>query len=139
MNAGRVVRPILVGGLMFLTACSGGGEGPPTSNTSASTIQVKGTVNSGEIGGTGLTVVSALQDSTSPISGDAYSTTISTAGPQLLLIQDENEVIRGLTFSVKDDLSSSTLPRTLLTDATSTALALLLLSPGVTPSDWSLA
>ncbi len=139
MKMRYVVRTILAGGLMFLTACGSGGEGASTSISSASTVQVKGTVNTAELGGTGLAVLSALQDSTSPISGDAYSTTISTAGPQLLLIQDENDVIRGLTFSVKDDLASSTLPRTLRTDATSTALALLLLSPGVTPSDWSFA
>ncbi|CUS38979.1 exported hypothetical protein [Candidatus Nitrospira nitrosa] len=133
-------RTILPGVMMLLVAaCGGGGESASSSSSAVSTVQVRGTVNGGEIGGTGLTIVSALQNSPSSISGESYSTTISATGPQLLLIQDENEAIRGLTFSVKDDSSSSTLPRTLRTDATSTALALLLLSPGVTPSDWSLA
>jgi hypothetical protein len=90
--------------MILLTGCGGGEEGASSSNSSASIIQVKGTVNSGEIGGSNLTVLSAQQDSTSPIQTETFTTTISTRNPQLLFIQDANEVIRGLTFSIRTNL-----------------------------------
>lgn len=134
----HMCRTILPGVTMLLVAaCGGGGEGASSSSSAVSTVQVKGTVNSGEIGGSNLTVLSAQQDSTSPIQTETFTTTISTRNPQLLFIQDANEVIRGLTFSIRTDLSDSTPPTLLPADATSTALALLLLSPGVTPPDYS--
>nr|WP_281721521.1 hypothetical protein [Nitrosomonas nitrosa] len=138
MNMNHMYRTILSGVMILLTAaCGGGEEGTSTSKSSVSTIQVKGTVNSGEIGGSNLAVLSAQQESTSPIQGETFTTTISTRNPQLLFIQDGDNVARGLTFSIRTDLSDSTPPTLLPADATSTALALLLLSPGVTPPDWS--
>lgn len=137
MNIGHVGGMFLAGVMIVLAACGDGGEGASTSNSSASTVQMKGTVNSREIGGSNLTVLSAQQELTSPVQADTFTTTISTRNPQLLFIQDANEIVRGLTFSIRPDLSDSTPPTLLSADATSTALALLLLSPGVTPPDWS--
>ncbi|MEQ1844040.1 MAG: hypothetical protein ABL983_00505 [Nitrospira sp.] len=140
MSMGRMFRTLVASAMVLLTACSGGSGGSGGGASSgASTVQAKGTVNSGEIGGTNLTVLSAQQDATSAVSGGAYSTTVSTTGPQLLLIQDDSNALRGLTFSVKADLSPSTALTVLPANATSTALAILLLSPGVTPPDWSFA
>ena len=132
-------RLLMVGAMLILAACSSGGNSGGTVSSSASTVQVKGTVNTGEIGGTGLTVFSAQQETTAPLQGGSYTTTISTSGPQLLFVQDANEVVRGLTFTLKPSTSSQATPTVVPVDATSTALALLLLSPGVTPPDWSFA
>ena len=138
MGMNRMFRTVVASAMVLLAACSGGG-GTTSSSVTTSTVQAKGTVNSGEIGGANLTVLSAQQETTAPVQGSSYTTTISTSGPQLLFVQDANDVVRGLTFTLNPSASSHGTPTIVPADATSTALGLLLLSPGVTPSDWSLA
>ena len=120
-------------GLAFslLGGCSSGGSGGGSTAPAATTAQAKGSVNAGEIGGTGLSVLSAQQATNSSVQTGSFTATVSTQGPQLLFVQDSAGKIRGLTLSLPSNQAE---PSIMAADATSTALALLFLSPGVTTS-----
>lgn len=129
----RMVWTIGIGLLAaFTVACSGGSGGSGSTSTTAATAEVKGTVNQGEIGGTGMSVISAQQATSAPVQSGAFTTTVSTEGPQLLFLQDNTGSVRGLTISLPSDQTASSI---MAADARSTTLALLFLSPGVTTSN----
>ncbi len=119
--------------LSLLGGCSGGGSGGGGSSApAATTAQANSSVNQGVIGGTGLSVLSAQQATSSAVQNGTFTTTVSTQGPQLLFVHDSDGKIRGLTISLP---SGQAVPSIMAADATSTALALLFLSPGVTTSN----
>lgn len=136
MSLREGVSRIVCCAVVLLTGCSSGDNGGNAPSSVSSTAQVAGTVNGGEIGGAGLSVLSAQQIATSPVQKDAYTTTVSTSGPQLLFVQDETGAIRGLTFSRRAGTGTLALP---LADAASTTLALIFLSPGLVTADWAWA
>lgn len=133
MKSGKMALVLVIGAMMLLTACGGGGSssGGSTAPT-ATTAQAKGSVNAGEIGGTGLNVLSAQQAATADVKNGSFTTTVSTQGPQFLFLRDSAGKIRGLTLSLPSNSSTASI---MAADATSTALALLFLSPGVTTSN----
>ncbi len=132
MKSGKMTSVLAIGVAMLLAACSGGGGGGGSTAPAATTAQAKGSVNAGEIGGTGLVVLSAQQATTASVQSSGFTTTVSTQGPQLLFLQDSAGKIRGVTLSLP---SSQAAPSIMTADAASTALALLFLSPGVTTSN----
>jgi hypothetical protein len=122
----------MVGVAMLVAACGGGGGGGGSTAPAATTAQAEGSVNAVEIGGTGLNVLSAQQATTADVKNGAFTTTVSTQGPQLLFLQDSAGKIRGLTLSLPSNSSTASI---MAADAKSTALALLFLSPGITTSN----
>lgn len=91
---------------------------------------VNSTVNTNEIGGKKLKVLSIFKDSASVLNR-SYETVVSKKGTQLLIITDENNKVRGLTLSYLENNK----PQVLQCDAKSTAYTILLLTPGITVTD----
>lgn len=118
--------------LLAVGACSGSDSGTSTSGGSSgtSTVAASGTVNTSEIGGSGLKALSFHAEE-SPIGQDgAFTTTVSLGTTQVLFITDVNGALRGLTLSITTATNA-----TLQVDATSTALGLLFLTPGLLTLD----
>ena len=125
---------VTAGGLMSnLAGCGGGGGssiasgfGGASSGTRSlvATQSVAGTVNTGQIGGANLQVVSAHQANSSADAKGAFTTTVSAEGAQLLSVKDGSGRLRALGVSLPNSGALSL-------DATSTALALVLLTPGI--------
>jgi hypothetical protein len=83
-------------------------------------------------GGRNLSVTTIYQSQPSKISaGGIFEATVSEGGTQLLFVLDDNGKIQGLTLSSIRDGS----PEIMEAGSRSTALALLLLSPGILTGD----
>jgi len=116
----------------LLVACGGGGS---SNSSSSGTTTVSGKVNTSEIGGTNISISSASADAASISKSGTFSTKVSSGGNQIQFITDGSGKIRGLAMS--DPTNSASLS----VDSTSTALTLLMLTPGIlstTPSETSL-
>jgi len=125
----RIVASLLVIALpmLGLQGCGGGGGGPSGPPTQQATQQASGQVKTDEIGGTGLKVLSAYQESAPVDENGSFTTRVSQVGAQLLFLLDSNGALRGLSLSIPPRGR-----RALLTfDAESTALSLLFLTPGI--------
>ena len=93
-------------------------------------IESKVSINTNEIGGTNLFLVSA-QDQKSELSKGEFNTVVSKIGEQFLVVKDENDKVRALTLSTPN--SNSTIIMNV--NATSTATTLIFLSPGIITLD----
>lgn len=125
-------RVLGLAALLAVGGCSGSDSGTSTAESASGTptVSATGIVNTSEIGGTGLNVLSFHAEE-SPIGQDgAFATTVSLGKAQVLFITDGNGAIRGLTLSITTANNS-----TLQVDATSTALGLLFLTPGILTLD----
>jgi len=134
----RQMMRILAGGASglllsdLLVACAGGGNSGGNNNGSSGTATVSGNVNMAQMGGSNLTINSATAAAAPIAKGGAFTTNISANGSQLQCVTDGSGIIWALAISNP----SSADPLTI--DATSTALALLMLTPGIlttTPSE----
>lgn len=95
-------------------------------------VDVVGSVDRTEIGGDGLTVHSIWgSDSTVTETGN-FTVTVSDSGSQILLITDSEQSIRGCAISVPGYTSAS--GDSIHAGAESTALSLLLMTPGIAES-----
>jgi len=101
--------------------------GPYNTTPPVETEKVQSSVTTTEIGGQSLTVKSVYQEEAA-VKGGTYSTTVSDEGSQLLFVTDSANQVRGLTFSTLEGNTPTILP----CDARSTALSLILLTPGIT-------
>ncbi len=123
-----------------LSGCGGGSTTPPESHMPVVTpLAAAGTVNTTEIGGTGLTVVSALSEPAGVAGAGAFTTQVSDIGAQALFAVDASGELRGLALSVPGG-SGASARATLALDAETTALGLLFMVPGITalePTDAS--
>lgn len=99
---------------------------PPRAEAPEGTEWVTTSINESEIGGSELSVRSAYY-SDSPIQDGKIETIISQSGTQVVLVVDNNDKIRGLTYS----LESGSEYRLEEVDATSTINSLFLLNPGL--------
>jgi hypothetical protein len=90
------------------------------------------TVNSNEIGGAGVRLVSCFEDGGIG-TGDTLAVRVSREGNQLLLAFDGLDSLRALTLSSPQDGEA----RVLSVDAQNTALALVFMSPGISTTDSS--
>lgn len=118
----------------LLSACGGGGNNPTTNNNdnTISTKSISGSIDISHIGGTNLTICSATADATLISADGAFSILIPINGIQLQFVTDDTDRIWALSFSNPSDSSP------LLIDAKSTALSLLMITPGIltiSPSD----
>ena len=95
---------------------------------------VTGYVDRTAIGGEGLTVLSAYQQSAALSATDSFRTQVSDEGPQLLFALDQNSVLRGLTLTVPATAGASSRAAPQF-DADSTAMGLLFLTPGILDTD----
>ncbi|HQK91864.1 MAG TPA: hypothetical protein PLD23_00050 [Armatimonadota bacterium] len=97
-------------------------------------VTVTGYVDRTAIGGEGLTVLSAYQQSAALSATGSFRTQVSGEGPQLLFALDQNRTLRGLavTVSATAGASSRAAPQF---DADSTAMGLLFLTPGILDTD----
>ena len=95
---------------------------PPT----VLTVDVNGTINTNEIGGSDLLVQSLYKQNCQVTSGQ-YATKVSNVGTQLLFITDGSQQLRGLTLSKLENQN----PSLHSGDALSTAFSLMFLSPGI--------
>ncbi len=119
----------------IVVSCGGHDDGGSSYNSPppSSTAVVVGTISREEIGGTNLVVKSAHQPTDSIITNGTFTTTVSTNGTQLLIIKDLSNELRGFSLSVVDPASGQASIQNI--DATSTALSLLFLTPGITTVD----
>lgn len=125
----------LAGGALLLSALPGCGGNSSVNNSTntapltgtVTTQSIAGTISTAQIGGTGLTVGSAYQERATLGVGGAFTTTVSAQGAQLLTLTDAAGQIRALGTSLPGS------PLTL--DATSTALTLLYMTPGIVSID----
>lgn len=123
MEAGLVLA-VLLG----LSACSiSSGDDDSGESSVASTVPMPGTVNTKEIGGSGLAVFSAYAND-APVTSQGFSTTVASHSPQLLVARDNAGGVRGLAISYQG-------APTIQIDAESTAIALVFLSPGILTLD----
>jgi hypothetical protein len=90
---------------------------------------LRATVNTTHIGGTGLRVQSAYSRDGAPASDGKFPITVSAQGFQLVSVTDAQKAVRGLALSDP----RSTLPINF--DATSTALSLVMMTPGILETD----
>lgn len=122
--------------LVFPGCGSGGGDSSKTDPApQAETTAVRGRVDTSEVGGSGLSIFS-VHASPAPVDQQSFSTTVSILGTQLLLVSDDQGLLRALTLSaLQPDASadSSVLagPQILPVNSESTAIALLMLTPGI--------
>ncbi|MBM3300762.1 MAG: hypothetical protein FJY85_12510 [Deltaproteobacteria bacterium] len=89
-----------------------------------------GEVNRDEIGGEELIVLSVWDEGRSVSPEGSFEVTVSREGAQLLVLQDGTGNARGLTISLPGERIES-----LSFDARSTALALLMMTPGILSVD----
>lgn len=130
MEAGLVLT-VLLG----LSACSSSsGDGDSGGSSGASAVPVPGTVNTKEIGGTNLTVQSAYGEGS--VGPTGFTISVSPESSQLLFVEDGNGAIRGLAFAVTRGVGEE---QAIQIDATSTALGLIFVSPGLATTDPNLA
>lgn len=96
----------------------------------AGSVERSVSINTSEIGGEGLTLVSA-RSADAPILNESFMTSVSKDGTQLLTVIDSQEKLRGLTLStpLKSDFEVMKI------DAQSTALTLVFISPGILSVD----
>ncbi len=121
---------ILVLGLP-LGGC-GGSVAPPASRIPAITPRAAaGTVDRTEIGGAGLTIVSALAEPAGVAGAGAFATRVSDIGAQALFAVDSSGELRGVALSVPGGAGAAA-RATLAVDAETTALGLLFMVPGIT-------
>ena len=111
--------------LFTIYGCNGD-NGGVIPNPTPTTTTVTGTVNTSEIGGSGLQVQSFFRQNCS-VSNGQYTTEVSNTGTQLLFITDGSQQVRGLTLS---KITNGT-PVPIIGDATSTASSLLFMVPGI--------
>ena len=119
---------ILLSFLLIFTTCKKDNNITPPSPTPI-TETISGIVNTSEIGGTGLKVLSVYQLDC-PVSDSKYKTIVSNKGSQLLFVKDENNNLRALTLSIIKDNKINIMEA----DAKSTALSLVFMTPGITTS-----
>lgn len=117
-------------GIGPLAACGGGtiaGSGNPSPVTAVPAFSsriITGTVDGTQIGGNLLRVQTPYQ-LMGPVQAGAFSTLVSTAGAQLLLVTDDSARLRALSVVLPSD-SQATI------NASSTALGILFVSDGIT-------
>lgn len=117
----------------ILAGCGGGGTngnsgGGGNVNPPAGTQTFTGTINTQEIGGSGLTVQSAYQSASPVGSSGSFTTSASNQGTQLITVSDNTGKMRAL------GLSNPALP-SLTLGAASTAVSLIFLTPGILVTD----
>ncbi len=135
MNYSRrsFIQGIFGASVTLATGCSGttsmsSGTGPASVipgtglGTVIGGVTARGTVDAAQFGGGSLNVLSVLQFG-SPVSEGGFQTQVSQEAPHILLLVDGSGRVRGLA------LSRPGVP--LRFDATSTAVALVVMSPGI--------
>jgi len=91
------------------------------------TALVSTTINEKEIGGNNLSVYSVYYPD-APIKDNSFKTIVSQKGTQVVFVLDENNSLRGLSYTIKNGNNYELVP----IDATSTVISLFLLTPGIT-------
>jgi hypothetical protein len=108
----------------WLAACGGGGDvgaGPVATATN-----VTGSLNVSEIGGSQLKVFSVF-DGLADVVGGSFKTKVSDDVVQALLVSDGDQKLRAMSIHGSG--------RPLAVDATSTAIAIVFLTPGISTLD----
>jgi hypothetical protein len=111
------VQPLLI------TGCGSSGSSAPSAPTAATT----GKINTSEVGGSSLQVVSAYQNASPIDAGGNCSTTVSTQGAQLLMATDNTSQNRALAISLPTTGSNVSVQF----DADSTAATLVFMTYGI--------
>lgn len=93
-------------------------------------VETKVNINTDEIGGTGLILISA-QDEKSPLVKGTFNTVVSKIGEQFLIVKDASDKTRALTLSTPNLNSANVLNISVSTTATT----LIFLSPGIITLD----
>lgn len=118
----------LMFGQWILEGCSNDGPVKPKVEKFA-TVDVTGEVDSSEIGGDGHKIVSAWDEVRQVSDSGRFSIIVSDSAAQLLLLKDNDEAIRAFAITLPVDPDSSRDPVEF--DARSTALSILMLTPGL--------
>lgn len=114
---------LLAGGNM-LAGCGGGGG-----SVGGRTTTVTGTVNMSQIGGSGLAIQTAIE-ANAPVSAQGtFSTQTSASASHLIFVTDGASKVRAV--GIANPLTAQTMPL----DATSTALVLVMITPGILTFD----
>lgn len=129
---------IAAGGLT-LAGCSGGsggnglnlGNGSGGGGGNVPREVAAGNINLQEIGGTGLKVVSVYSPETPVDATGNFSTTVSGQGGQLLGVTDAAGALRALAISIPDGQGNRTRAQALSIAASSTAAAMVFITPGI--------
>jgi hypothetical protein len=107
---------------------SGPGGAPP--QPAARGVSVSGRVDTTQVGGSNLNVLSIFQIE-GPVSGGNFQTLVSDDTPQALLLLDGSRDLRALSLNLPGQSPTF--------DARSTALALAFLAPGISAMDVAVA
>lgn len=113
---------------------SGGGGGATPAADSLPPVSVSGAVDTAEIGGQGLNVLSVFQPQ-GPVDGGSFRTSVSPNLAQTLIVTDETGAPRALAVNLPTEAN----PGSPGIGAASTAVALVFMSPGIATSDAALA
>ena len=105
----------------WLAGCGGGGAAP-----AAQVEGVTGSLNVSQIGGSQLKVFSVFDGLAEVVNG-SFTTKVSEDMLQTLLVSDGNEKLRAMTIHISG--------KPLEVDASSTAVAIVFLTPGISTLD----
>lgn len=131
----RVIATVLIPAIMLLpllllAGCSGG-SGDASSGIRG--VRVAGSVDAAAFGAGAVSVRSAWMPDPAAVRDGAFTVTVSNAGAQLLFLQDAAGAVRGLAVHVPP--APGARDAGIAFTAESTALALLLLTPGILTAD----
>jgi len=117
--------------MALLNGCTSQVTAPKVSPSSKTLVG--GTVTTSEVGGTGLAIVSVLDTRRAISASGGFQVAVSSFGAQLLLLADSANGCRALAVSLPRASGSGV--DSVRFDARSTALSLLLLTPGILAID----
>ncbi|MEI7832587.1 MAG: hypothetical protein WCJ56_05260 [bacterium] len=118
---------------LTFVGCSGNSGDSQTSTFILTTTPQDGILATGEIGGEGLTVVTASGTAAPVGTGGAFRVQVSDQGAQLLLARDKVGVLHGFGLNIPTARNKRGTPLNI--NAESTALGLLFLTPGIIACD----
>jgi len=112
---------------LLMEGCGGGGGNGGPAATPSLTIAARGTVNIPGISGKATKIISAYADNPAAVSGGQFGVNVSSQVVHVILATDANNTVSGMSISVPIGGAE----QTIIVDASSTAIALIFLTPGI--------
>ncbi|MFH1842672.1 MAG: hypothetical protein ABIF77_05650, partial [bacterium] len=120
---------LLLASQSLLAGCSSSTNPQPEPEPEPQSQPVDGNVDTNEIGGSELKIISAWADEVSVGGGGDFTVDVSKSGTQLLFAVDNVDSLRALCLSIPTPAAKDSTG--LLVNASSTAMSLVMMTPGV--------